>query len=99
MVLKYLDYAAFRYLCTETLELIRTLSLDIRLHISRSPVIKAASEKLAALKSSSVSSPSTASEQPQSSASPGLPSASEEVLEAQRKRFEELKVCFYNQMV
>jgi len=86
-------------LCMETLELLRTLSLDVRLHIPCSPVIKAASEKLAALKSSSASSPSTASEKPQSSASPGLPSASEEVLEAQRKRFEELKVCYCNQMV
>lgn len=85
---------------TETLKLIRTLSLDIRLHIeylclfSVSPVIRAASEKLAALKSSSTSSPSASSEKLQSTASPGLPSASTEVLEAQRKRFEELKVCY-----
>ena len=74
-------------------------SSSYQLSFLHSPVIRAASEKLAALKSSSTSSPSASPEKPQSSASPGLPSASTEVLEAQRKRFEELKVCDCNHTI
>ncbi len=54
-----------------------------------SPSIRAASEKLAALRKTE----KKPDPQPVTPTSPqALPSASDEVLEAQRKRFEELKV-------
>lgn len=61
-----------------------------------SPVIRAASEKLAALKDVQPKKDAKMSNRTPSQSSQlssGLPSASEEVLEAQKKRFEELKVA------
>ena len=57
-------------------------------------MIKAASEKLAALKDQAPKKDSKISTRTpsQSSFSSGLPSGSDEILEAQRKRFDELKV-------
>ena len=62
-----------------------------------SPVIKAASEKLSALKDRSPSKESPGKTIEARQIISGLPSASEDILEAQRKRFEELKVrtCIY----
>ena len=65
--------------------------------LSLSPQIKAASEKLAQLHTSTLASSSSQEDKSSSSfanaASPsGMPTASSDVLEAQRKRFEELKV-------
>lgn len=57
-----------------------------------SPVIKAASEKLSALSSVAPKKPPLSKKQSSGSGiASGLPSASEEILEAQKKRFEELK--------
>ena len=67
------------------------------LTFTHSPSIRAASEKLAALKSAEKKSVSPAAKAG-SPSSQTIPSASTEVLEAQRKRFEDLKVsqfcCF-----
>lgn len=63
-----------------------------------SPVIKAASEKLSALSGVEPKKPQglTKKSSPSNSAVvSGLPSASDEVLEAQKKRFEELKVRMF----
>ena len=61
-----------------------------------SPVIKAASEKLSALSSVAPKKPPLSKKQSSGSGiASGLPSASEEILEAQKKRFEELKVQYY----
>ena len=58
-----------------------------------SPVIKAASEKLSALSNVEPKKPALLKKQSSGSGiASGLPSASDEVLEAQKKRFEELKV-------
>ena len=60
-----------------------------------SPVIKAASEKLSALSGVEPKKPQGLAKKSSPSNSAvvsGLPSASDEVLEAQKKRFEELKV-------
>ncbi len=57
-----------------------------------SPAIKAASEKLAKLREQPVERDLSPSTPPTSPGDTGMPSASPDVLEAQRKRFEELKV-------
>ena len=59
-----------------------------------SPVIKAASEKLSALSGVEPKKPKGLSKKASSGSgvASGLPSASDEILEAQKKRFEELKV-------
>lgn len=61
-----------------------------------SPAIKAASEKLAALKVDGEKQESKSPLKIGAASSETFPSASSEVLEAQRKRFEELKVRQYS---
>ena len=60
-----------------------------------SPAIKAASEKLAALKVDDQKPESKSPLKIGATSSEAFPSASTDVLEAQRKRFEELKVGHY----
>lgn len=57
-----------------------------------SPAIRAASEKLAKLREKQLEEEPSPLTPPTSPENSGMPSASPDILEAQRKRFEELKV-------
>lgn len=68
--------------------------MGTRVHISPcSPQIQAASERLQQLREKDLRRNAAAPNQSGSGVVSGFPSASQEVLDAQRKRFEELKVC------
>ena len=69
------------------------MNCGLKIVMFLSPVIKAASEKLSALSGVEPKKPALSKKQSSGSGIvSGLPSASDEVLEAQKKRFEELKV-------